>query len=384
MRDKSEGINERKNEGLNMKKLITLVLIGVFSFWGLNNLEFIWGILKIIIKVMLPFIIGGVIAFILNIPMTKIENILSKKINNKKGLIRIISIVLSLLLFILIVLVVALLLIPELVENTKMLIDNVPALIDKAQIFILDLLDKYPNMQNQIKETFSNTGNIANIASNILSYLVNGAVGFVSSLVSGFITVFTAIIFSIYMLSQKEYLIRGSKKILYAMLSKKKADKVIEIGALANNTFSKFISGQCLEAVILGILMFIAFTIFRFPYALIIAVLTAVTALIPIFGALIAMLVGIVLIAITDPIQAIIFVIVFQVVQQIEGNFIYPKVVGKSVGLSPLWTLLAITVGGNLFGVVGMLVGLPFASVVYAIIKCIVNDRLNEKKIKIE
>ena len=147
-------------------------------------------------------------------------------------------------------------------------------------------------------------------------------------------------------------------------MSKEKVYKITEIGSLANKTFSKFISGQCVEAIILGLIIFFTSIIFRFPYSLIIAVLTAVTALIPIFGALIAMLVGAILIAITNPIQAIIFMVVFQIVQQIEGNFIYPKVVGKSVGLSPLWTLLAITVGGNLFGIPGMLLGLPLASVV--------------------
>ena len=129
--------------------------------------------------------------------------------------------------------------------------------------------------------------------------------------------------------------------------------------------------------------MFIAFTIFRFPYALLIAVLTTITALIPIFGALIAMVIGAILIATESPIQALIFVVVFQVIQQIEGNFIYPRVVGKSVGLSPMWTLLAITVGGELFGIAGMLIGLPIASVVYALIKELVNNKLKEKQIKI-
>lgn len=164
---------------------------------------------------------------------------------------------------------------------------------------------------------------------------------------------------------------------------KKHADKLVEIGTLANKTFSKFISGQCLEAIILGTLMFIAFTISGFPYALMLAVLTAITSLIPIFGALIAMVIGAILIGIGNPVQAIIFVIVFQVVQQIEGNFIYPRVVGASVGLSPLWTLLAITVGGNLFGIPGILLGLPVASVLYALIKELVNGRLKNKAIKI-
>ena len=372
-----------KNELISMKKAIILILIGIVSFWGLNTLNVIWDDFNTIFSVLSPFILGGVIAFILNIPMTKIESLLKKKIKNKDRLVRMISVVLSLLLFVLVIVIIALLIIPELVENIKILINNIPTLIDDLEVFILDLLDKYPDIQNQIKNTFSSDLNITSVVSNALNYLANGAIGLIGGLVYKFITIFTAIIFSVYMLSAKEYLVKGSKKVIYAVFSEKKANKIIEIGKLANNTFAKFISGQCIDAIILGLIMFVAFTIFKFPYALIIAVLTTITALIPIFGAIIAMVIGAILIATVDPLQAILFMIVFQVVQQIEGNFIYPRVVGKSVGLSPLWTLLAVVVGGNLFGVVGMLVGLPLASIVYAILKEIVNDKLKNKKAEI-
>ena len=153
----------------------------------------------------------------------------------------------------------------------------------------------------------------------------------------------------------------------------------IEIGRLSNQTFSKFISGQCVEAIILGTIFFVVLSILRFPYALIISVLTTITALIPIFGAMIAMAVGAVLIAIESPLQAAIFIVIFQVIQQIEGNFIYPKVVGKSVGLSPMWTLFAITIGGSLFGIIGMLTFLPIASICYALLKDDVSKKIEEK-----
>lgn len=366
-----------------MKKYIILILVGVVSYWGLNNLDFIGGIFSKGISVLLPFILGGVIAFILNIPMSKIECILKKKIKGENGLVRIISIALSLFMFILIISFVAFLLIPELVENIELLMKNIPDLIEKVEVFVLDLLDKYPAIQLEIEDLFSAAGNISDAISSLLNYFVNGALGFISGLVSGFITIFTAIIFSIYMLSQKEYLIRGGKKIVYACLSKGKADKVKEICVMANKTFSKFISGQCVDAFILGVIMFIVLSIFRFPYALVISVLTAITALIPIFGAMFAMAIGAILIAINNPFQALIFILVFQVVQQIEGNFIYPKVVGKSVGLSPMWTLLSITAFGSLFGIVGMLIGLPIASLVYAIIVEGINKKLEKKKIEI-
>ena len=370
-----------------MKKWIILVLVGVITFWGLNNLELIGGVLGTIYKVFFPFVLGGVLAYILNIPMVKIEKLLKKAIPDKKeklrGVIRILSIILALMVLVAIIAFVLFLLIPELIENIQMLMKNIPGLIDKAEVIILDLLDKYPQIQSQIKDMFSESGNITKIISSILNYFVNGAVGFIGNLVSGFVTVFTAIIFAIYMLSQKEYLLSGIKKLIYAYSDKKKANKIMEIGTLTNKTFSSFISGQCVEAVILGTIIYVVSLLCGFPYALLIGVLTAVTALVPIFGAFIAAGVGAVLIAISNPIQALIFIAVFLVVQQIEGNFIYPKVVGKSVGLSPLWTLLAITVGGNLFGVVGMLVGLPLASVVYTLVRGNVKEKLTEKKIEV-
>ena len=375
-----------KKEVLDLRKWIILILFTVMSFWVFNNLDIIINFINKLFNVFFPFILGGVIAYILNIPMTKIEKILKKVIkkDNKEGLIRTLAIVLSLLLVIIIIAFIAFLLIPELIENIENLIKNIPGVIDKVEVWLVDILDKYPDIQKQIIETFSNSEhNVSSIVSNILNYLLSSAIGFISNLVSGFITFFTAVIFSIYMLSQKEYLIRCFKKLIYGYLKEDKASKVMEIGSLTNKTFSKFISGQCVEAIILGVIIFIALTIFRFPYALIISVLTAVTALIPIFGAIIAMVIGAILIGINNPIQAILFIVVFQIIQQIEGNFIYPKVVGKSVGLSPMWTLLAITAGGSLFGIVGMLIGLPLASVIYALIKESVNNKLKTKKIKI-
>lgn len=376
-----------KEEIKELRKWIFLILFTVLSFWIVNNFNIIFGIISKILKVFFPFILGGVIAYILNIPMTKIESLLKKLIKKDKykSLVRTISIILSLMMFVLVLVFIAFLLIPELIGNVESLISSIPKVINDLKVWVVDLLDKYPDIQVQINNAFSNSEHsVSSIVSSILNYLLNSALGFVGNLFSSFATVFTGLVFSIYMLSQKESLIKGFKKVLYAYVSKDDADKLIEVGKLANNTFSKFISGQCVEAVILGVLIFVALKIFNFPYALIISVLTAVTALIPIFGAIIAMVIGAILIGITNPIKAIFFIVVYQTIQQIEGNFIYPKVVGKSVGLSPLWTLLAITAGGSLFGIVGMLIGLPVASVLYALIKESVNKKIKGKKISIE
>lgn len=363
----------------NMKQWITLILIAVISYCVINNINIIVNISTKIIKVLSPFILGAIIAFILNIPMSKIENFLNKKIKNQKSIVRIISIILSLLLSLIIIAFVLFLLIPEIIENIKTLIDSLPVLFNKIENWTINLLEKYPSVQNQIKQIFENNS-LEKIIPECLNYVINGAISFVSNLVTGVITIFTAIVFSIYMLSQKEYLLRGTKKIMTAYLKPELSKKISEVGKLSNEIFTKFISGQCVEAVILGSIFFVVLSIFRFPYVIIISVLTTITALIPIFGALIAMVIGAILIAITNPLQSLIFIVVFQVIQQIEGNFIYPKVVGKSVGLSPLWTLFAITVGGSLFGIIGMLTFLPLASILYALLKNNTNERLKNKK----
>lgn len=371
-----------------MKKWIILVLVGVLAFWGLNNLKLIFDVLGNIYRVFSPFILGFVLAYILNIPMMKVEYLLKKAIPDKyedkySGIIRLVSIILSILLLVLIIAFVGFLLIPELIENIESLMNNIPAFIESSKDWVINLLDKYPDVQREIEVMFAESGNVSGIVSSIFTYIINGIVGFVSGFVGGFVYIFTGIIFAIYMLCQKEYLVDGIKRLVYAFTDKRKANKIMDISKLTNKTFSKFISGQCVEAVILGTIMFVVCLLGRFPYALIIGVLTAITALVPIFGAFIACGVGAVLIAITNPLQALIFVAVFVIIQQIEGNVIYPKVVGKSVGLSPLWTLLAITVGGNLFGVVGMIIGLPLASVVYAIGKESIKKKLDKKDIEI-
>ena len=370
-----------KKELLEIRKYIILVLIGILAYWSLNNYMIFFNIFKTIINVFKPFALAGIIAFILNIPMIKTEKIIKQKFNLPDKTTRIISIVSSILIFVLVILFVALLLIPELIENIKALIVTVPQIIIDAENFIINLLDQSPDVQSQIKDMFQNSSNVSDLASNVLNYVVNGSVTFIKSIISSFVTIFTSIVFAFYILVQKETIVLGIKKFINASVTKEESKKINEIAKITNKTFSKFLTGQCLDASILGIIMFIVLTIFGIPYALLISVLTAITALIPVFGAWIAMIVGVLLIMISNPAQAIIFVLIFLILQQIENNFIYPKIVGGSVGLSPMWTLIAISIGGSLFGVIGMLIGLPLASVLYSIFKNTINEKLKEKKI---
>lgn len=362
----------------NMKQWLNLIIIAIALYWLVNNMTLIGNILSRLLQVLTPFLLGIVFAFILNIPMTKIENSLNKIITNKKVSTRIISIILSLIIFCLVIAFVLFLLIPEIINNIQSLIASMPDLVDKIEKWTLNLLNQYPNIQSEIKEIFANNST-ENLIPEILNHVVNGAINFITGIVTGIISFFTAIVFSIYLLSQKEYVLNGAKKIIKAYFKPATTKRIIEIGKLTNQTFTKFVSGQCLEATILGTIFFVVLSILRFPYALIISVLTTITALIPIFGALIAMVIGAILIAIESPLQALVFIIVFQIIQQIEGNIIYPRVVGKSVGLSPLWTLFAISVGGSLFGLIGMLVALPLAAIFHELLKESVNKRLKIK-----
>lgn len=369
----------------NMQQLMILISFGIGLFWILSNLELVLGFLSHFIHLLLPFIIGAIIAFILNIPMTKIESFIKGKLKNKntKLPIRTISITLSLVFFLTFILLICFLLIPELIDNIQLLIKNIPHFFENIQTWILNLAGNYPEIQTKIQEVFKDTTNVNNIMINVLNYIINGSINFITSLISSLFTIFTAIVFAVYMLSQKEYLHRGVTKMMYAYLKKDHVEKITDIASLSNRTFSKFISGQCVEAFILGTIFFVVLTLLRFPYALIISVVTTVTALIPMFGAMIAMIIGALLIAVTNQLEAVLFIIVFQVIQQIENNFIYPKVVGKSVGLASMWTLMAVILGGSMFGIVGMIIGLPLASILYAILRKVTNDRLNKKKIKI-
>lgn len=367
----------------NIQKIMGIIAFGVGFYWILNNLDGVGNFIDRLFGLLFPFILGAVLAFILNIPMSKIEKIIKKRQKNKKLPVRTISIVLSLVLFLVFICLLSFLLIPELIDNIRLLLSSIPDFINDIQVKILDLADSYPDIQKQIESTFTGDMNFNDIVVNVLNYVISGSLNFVSSLISGIFTLFTAIVFAVYMLGQKEYLISGIKKLMYAYMKKEYVEKLLEIADLSNKTFSKFISGQCVEAMILGSIFFVVMSLFRFPYALIISVLVTITALIPMFGAMIAMIIGALLIAVTNPWKALLFIIVFQIIQQIENNFIYPKVVGKSVGLSSIWTLLAIILGGSLMGVVGMIIGLPLASILYAILRSETNQRLVKKKIKV-
>jgi len=374
-------MTSKLNNKNDLKKIIMILVIGIIAYLMIANFEIIISLISKLYNAMFPFILGIVLAFILNIPMMKIETFINnlQKNKNKKIPTRGIAITLSLIIFITFIIFVSFELVPELVSNIESLIKSIPGIINEIKLYLTELLSDFPDIQKQILNIFNNNTSFNDLLMNLLNNIVNGSIGFISNFVSSLITIFTSLVFAIYMLAQKESLIKGVKKIVKAYLPEKSHEKIMDIAKLSNQTFTKFVSGQCLEALILGCIFFVILTLFQFPYALLISVITTITALIPIFGALIAMVIGAILIATINPLQALLFIGLYLIIQQIEGNLIYPRVVGKSVGLSPIWTLLAVTVGGSLFGIVGMLIGLPLASILYAIFKKDLSSRLKQK-----
>ena len=375
-----------------IRVLFALVAFGVLLFVGLQNLGTVWGFVQILIGLLMPFIIGLCIAFILSVPMRAVETHLFRPLDKKCGRIwrkirRPLAATVTLLLALGVLAAAGFLIIPELGRSLRTLADSIPGFIARAQAWLTELAQKYPQWQDWINDLQLDWNAIAQkllaFAQSGAVDLFNSTVSLATSIFSGVFNLFLGVIFAMYVLMQKETLARQITNVLRAHLPDAKTDRLLEIGRLSNRTFSRFLTGQCLEAVILGLMFFVTMCIFRFPYALMIAVLIAVLALIPIFGAIIGCVVGAFLIFVGDPMQAFWFVVMFLILQQIEGNFIYPKVVGTSVGLPSIWVLAAVTVGGGVMGIFGMLVAVPLSSVLYSLLRDSTNRRLARRGIPV-
>ena len=374
--------NIRKLRGLILFTAVIIVCLWKYEV-SLKVLSFIWGVI-------FPFILGGAIAFILNVPMNFIQRHLfpEDKIENKKDLKKIarpVSMLLVLLLVVSVLVIIMFVMIPQLGNTFTRLGNSIQQFIPQVQSLaatlshnnkeIMDFVNHLEFDWNKIMNTGLNF--FKNGAGSVLDSTITAA----RSIVNGVATFFIAFAFSIYILMQKEKLKLQAKKVLFAFVRKGRAEAVLEVLSLTYRTFSHFLTGQCVEAIILGSMFVIIMTILKLPYALLIGILIAFTALIPVFGAFIVCFVGAFLIFMVSPVKALIFIIMFLVLQQIEGNLIYPHVVGNSVGLPSIWVLAAVSIGGRLMGVVGMLIFIPIVSVLYALFREIVYLKLKKQGI---
>lgn len=377
----------------NMKKMMLLIVFTILILVGMQNFNVVLDAVGFLLTIIYPFALGAAMAFILNVPMHFFETKIfgSKKAKNNRFLkkaARPFSLILSLATVVGVIFIVIFVVVPEL-GNTFI---SLGSSIQRSLVQIQEWGEKlFEDNREVVAWINSLEFNWEKMIQTGIDFLKNGAGSFLSStyiaaktIVSGVMNFFIAFVFACYILLQKEKLGIQVQKVLYALLSEETVEKILAVCSLTYKTFSNFLTGQCFEAVILGTMFFISMSLFRFPYALLVGVLIAFTALIPIFGAFIGCVIATFLILMVSPMQALGFVVMFLVLQQIEGNLIYPHVVGGSVGLPSIWVLVAVSLGGSLMGIVGMLIFIPLVSVVYTLFRGYVYKRLKQKKINVE
>lgn len=373
------------------KKKLGLVFAGVAGcillYWLLFQTDRFVFAYNTVIRVLMPFLVGAVLAFILNVPMRTIENLLSGI--KKQEVRRPVALLLTLVAVLLVLALVIGLLVPQVLQTGKTVIDKLPGFFSNAQVKFTEFLNDNPQMlawvQDNIDLKSLDIGGMVKEALDVVTSsvgtIVTGTFSAIGTVTGGIVDAVVGIVFAVYCLFRKEILARQGRRLIYAFLPEKWCDTIVRILRLANSTFSNFLSGQCLEVCILGCMFAVSMAIFQMPYIPLVSVLVAVTAFIPIVGAFTGCILGALFILVDNPIQAVWFVAMFLVLQQIENNLIYPRVVGTSIGLPGMWVLLAVTIGGEIMGVAGMFLMIPMVAVLYVILREVTNARLERRGI---
>ena len=367
----------------NMKKIALLITYTVCLFVGLFHLDVILNLFGFIWGIAFPFIMGAAMAFVLNVPMRFLEEKVMKKLNfsGKRPL----SLTVSIVLVLAVLFFAFTVIIPQLIETIQTIAVTFERVIPQIQLKLEELFKMYPEIQQSIAsldlDWKSMVTALADFLKNGATSVVNQTVSFAFSFASAATNFFIAFIFACYILLMKEKLHRQIRYILMAILPKKRFDTVMKVGSLSYRIFSSFVVGQVKEACIFGIMLFACMSLFGMPYAMLISVLVALLALIPIVGPFISCGIGVLLILMVNPMQALVFLILFLVLQQIEGNIIYPRTVGNSVGLPAIWVIFSVTIGGALMGIIGMFICIPISSIIYALVREWTYKRLEEKQL---
>ena len=365
-----------------VKALRGLMIFAAVLVLAVSHLDKVFATVGIVLGILRPFIIGAAIAFVINIPMKAIENGLFCKQNKLSKWARPISFVFAIVAIVAVFWIVYMLIVPRLTQTVSELAVKIPVFLRESIKMLQELFDNNPQIQEYIAELDFTTWDWKSIITKAADVLSSGIGNVLVSTVTVAGSIFSvvfdgiiALVFAIYLLMQKDTITNQGNRVMKAYLPEKIFTKTQEVLKLLYKNFSNFISSQCLEAVILGALFIVVMTVFGFPYAVLIGTLISVTALVPIIGAFVGCVVGAFLILVEDPILAVGFVVLFLVLQQLEGNLIYPRVVGSSVGLPAIWVLVAVSVGGSLFGVIGMLIFIPITSTLYTLLREDVNER---------
>lgn len=374
-------------EKMSTKKIIGILTFAIVLFAAMQHLDIVGRAVGTVLGLVSPFLIGGCIAFILNVPMRFLEAKLFGHV--KKGWLkkakRPLSLLLTLVLLIVVFWAVGRFIFPQLAHSFGMLKSSIPQGLARIQQWMAPYAQKTPQLVEWIEGLQIDWSAVLDQVYTFLQHgalnLVGGLVSATVSVVSGMVSFFISFVFAVYLLARKEILVRQAKMLLYANLPDRRAQNIVEIGRLTEWTFASFLSGQCVEALILGCMFVVTLWLLGFPYAMLIGVLVAFTALIPVFGAFIGCIFGAFFILMVNPIQAFWFIVVFLALQQLEANLVYPRVVGHSVRLPSMWVLVAVTLGGSTFGVLGMLVFIPLFAVAYTLIGQNTKQKLRKKTV---
>lgn len=372
------------------KTFIIKVFILMLALLIVQHFGLVLSIIDKIIDIIFPFLVGCGMAYIWSLFQNPIEKIIFPRSKKKflQKLRRPLSIIVSLLVLLGIIVLILYLVLPQIYNSIVVIAESAPLLAENLRTWFLDVTSGL-NWAEGIRENVRNLSidwqelakTIGDALQNSAGGILGSALNIIENTVGFFVAAFTAIVFAIYLLFLKEKLIHQSKRVGKAYLPEKHWQRVRYVLSVLNETFSKFFKGQVLDAFVVGALLFIAMLIFRMPYALTISVVVMVTALIPMIGAFIGGAVGFLMIAVTDFRQAVIFLIILIVIQQLEGDLIYPKIVGDSVGLPGIWVFSAVIVGGAIAGPLGMIIAVPLLASIYKIFRKNVNKRLSEKEL---
>lgn len=395
-RDKTINIEESvvHVNKFSIKKIIMIALGLIIFYLAIKNIAVVISYIGTFISFFTPFILGAALAFIINVPMTKIEGFLFKKVpeNPKtrlqrcaKTLKRPVSMLIALVLVFGVIVIAGIIIVPQVASGLESLAEALPGAMDRLQDWIstnANKIDIVENLMNKIDIDLDSVGReLANTAKGWATAMLDSGFSTVSNIVNGIFEFVIGLVFAIYILLQKEKLGRQGKQIVYATFTEKTADKIMYITGMTRDVFKGFISGQCVDGIINAILFFIILTILGIPYAVMLSIFSGFMAMIPIIGSFIGAGVGVIIVLIMDPSQVLYFIIMYIIVQQIDGNVIYPLIAGNSMGLPSIWVLMAVTVGGSMMGILGMILFIPICSVLYKLTRHYVLRRLKDNDV---
>ena len=370
-------------------KSLAVILAAILFFVIISNISTVSAGVSKVLSVFSPLLLGLCIAFVVNLPLRFLEERVFGKLTRKNGKVwsklkRPLCLTLSILFLLSVITVFLSFVVPELISTGQKFFTALPSAMENVSATVDSVLQKF-HLDKVFPELTIDWNSISSWALEILNdhsnSIAQGALGIVTTVFNTAINVILGFVFSIYVLASKESLGKLAKSVIYSIMKRERARKLISVIVLSNKAFSGFISGQCTEVLLIGVLCFIGMLIFRMPYAVMVSCVIAFTAFIPVFGPFIGTAIGAFFILIESPIKALWFVIFIIILQQLESNIIYPRIMGKHVGLPGIWVLAAVTIGGGLFGVVGIIVSVPVCSVIYTLFDRWIKKRLEERNI---